>query len=240
MSRCHKQGWAIGLIGICLAGWIGGCGDISDTPSVPAPRRAVAMQIDLFAREIADWKTIPDIEANGGAEMTDAGTCVIHPGQPISAIRYEGRWELPVTEYEIKFQARRLEGQDFFAAVTFPVNSRETCATFIPGGWGGAVTGISSIDDMDASVNETTSVANFVQNEWYSFRIEVVPESLKVWNGGAIIVNVPLQGRRISLRPGDLEYCAPFGLGTYQSTGEIRNLTIQKLDGKPMVEKAAR
>jgi hypothetical protein len=219
--------------------FLAGCGDPTTNSSghSTAPKQAMAMEIDLFANGLADWRVLDEFSGNAGAEMSEDGTCTILPGQPISAIRYEGAWELPVTEYEISFQARRREGQDFFAALTFPVNSLETCATFVAGGWGGALTGISCVDDMDASVNSTGMTANYVQDAWYSFRIEIAPESLKVWNGTAIIVNLPLEGHRISLRPGDLEHSAPFGLGTYQTKGEIRNLRILKLDDKPIVEK---
>lgn len=217
-----------------------GCSDpVSDAAvSADSSRPTVAMEVDFFANGLQDWKVLDDFSGNAGAEFSDEGICSILPGQPISAIRYEGPWELPVTEYEISFQARRVEGQDFFAALTFPVNSIDTCATFVAGGWGGALTGISCVDGMDASANSTGMTQNYAQGEWYSFRIEVVPESIKVWNGSAIIVNLPLEGRKISLRPGELEYSAPFGLGTYQTRGEIRHLRILKLNDHPIKEKA--
>ena len=89
------------------------------------------------------------------ADMPDAGAASINPteitlfpGKPMTGVRFDG-WageHLPVTDYEITMEAQRVEGQDFFAALTFPVRSVETCATLVLGGWGGALVGISNID----------------------------------------------------------------------------------------------
>lgn len=188
------------------------------------------MEVDLLAGGLQHWRASGEIAGNSGVEEGEDGEIRILAGNPISGIRYEGPWDLPVTNYAISFDARRIEGADFFAALTFPVNDRDTCATFVPGGWGGAVTGISCIDDIDASANETTSTYDYPAGEWFTFRIEVRPELLSVWNAGAIIAKVPLAGKRIGLRPGDIEHCAPLGLATYMTTGEVRNLKIRTLD----------
>ena len=54
-----------------------------------------------------------------------------------------------------KFHCRQNElwGSDFFAVLLFLTS--ESHATLILGGWGGSLIGISSIDDFDASENET-------------------------------------------------------------------------------------
>ena len=57
--------------------------------------------------------------------------------------------------YEIEWEAMRVDGNDFFAAMSFPV--KDDYVTFIPSGWGGSVGGISSVDGHDASENETSS-----------------------------------------------------------------------------------
>lgn len=205
-----------------------------ESPGIPVGAKIeAAMELEMLGFGSEQWRVLDEIPANAGVEFNADGSCRLKAGKPFSAIRYEGPWDLPVTDYEISYEARRVEGADFFAALTFPVNSRETCATFIPGGWGGSVTGISCIDDINASANETTSTYNYAMNQWYTFRIEVRPDVLKVWNGSAIIARVPLAGRTISLRPGDIEYCAPFGLSSYMTVGEVRNLKVRSLSGKP-------
>ncbi|MCB1093953.1 MAG: hypothetical protein KDN22_00055 [Verrucomicrobiae bacterium] len=234
--------------GLCaIVPLLAGCsGERSDPPAVAAteskkladsgaaPRVKAAMEIELLAEGSQHWQVVKTIAGNAGVEFTEDGVCRILDGEPISAIRYEGPWELPVTNYEIVYEARRVDGPDFFAALTFPVNSLGSCATFVPGGWGGSVTGISCIDDIDASANETTSTYTYPAGEWFTFRIEVRPDVLKVWNGSAIIVKAPLAGKKISLRHGDIEECAPFGLSTYMTVGEVRKIVIRSLDGKPL------
>ena len=67
--------------------------------------------------------------------------------------------KIPRTNFELEAEAMKVDGDDFFCAITFPVG--ETYATFVPGGWGGTVVGISSIDGLDAAENETATFMKF-------------------------------------------------------------------------------
>ena len=238
MGTLRNRASSLGLGAIVLL--MSGCSEENNTPPKKqiepgnGVRVKAAMEVDLLAEGSQHWQVLQDISGNAGVEFREDGTCRILDGEPISAIRYAGPWELPVTNYEILYEACRIDGPDFFAALTFPVNSLDTCATFVPGGWGGSVTGISCIDGVDASANETASTCDYPVGEWFTFRIEVRPDVLKVWNGGAIIVKAPLAGKKISLRQGDIEQCAPLGLSTYMTVGEVRKIVIRTLDGKPL------
>lgn len=195
---------------------------------------------DLFAGGVKHWKILDDFPSNGGIEAADEdGAFRMRMGDPLSGIRYNGPLELPVTNYEIMIEARRAKGSDFFCGLTFPVNSVETCCTFVAGGWGGALAGISSLEGMDAANNDTSTFHKFELNRWYGFRIQVTPEALKVWMDGEVIADVELADRRVGMRWGDIEYCAPFGLATYLTTGEFRNFKVRRLDGKAIEEKRA-
>ena len=57
--------------------------------------------------------------------------------------------DFPKDNYEIRWEARRVQGGDFFASLTFPVGN--SFCTFVNGGWGGDIVGLSSIDGWDAS-----------------------------------------------------------------------------------------
>ena len=59
-----------------------------------------------------------------------------------------------MSDYEVTLEAMRVDGNDFFCGMTFPAG-KDPC-TLIVGGWGGTVVGLSSINGMDASENETT------------------------------------------------------------------------------------
>ncbi len=141
-------------------------------------------------------------------------------------------WEaegLPLKDYAINYEAKRVIGNDFFGSVTFPVEAPDRCVTFVLGGWGGSQVGISCIDGYDASENTTGSSQKFDNNRWYTIRIEVRSASLQVWLDGRPIINTNIAGRQLSLRSGDIDRCMPFGFATYGTEGRLRNLKIEPL-----------
>jgi hypothetical protein len=192
----------------------------------PAPTEA----IDLLSQDaVTRWQA---------AELTGAGAVKMQPGlirleagQPVTAARFTG-WEalaLPLCDYEVKLEARRVEGNDFFATLTFPIGSLSTSASLVLGGWGGGLVGISSLDGQDASENSTRSEHVLVNDLWYQMRMVVKRDELMAWLDDRLVINTSLKGRRIGLRLGDIEACAPFGLASYGTTGEVRRLSIRRL-----------
>ena len=183
----------------------------------------------LSATEITHWKSA-DMPDTGKAEVRN-GEAVMEPGGPMTGLRY-GNWQtggLPVCDYTVSYEAMRVEGGDFFAAITFPVRSIETCATLIVGGWGGGLVGISSIDGDDASNNSTRSEQRFENGKWYRLKLEVREDEIKAWIDDRLVINTSIKARVIGLRPGYIESCAPFGLATFGSTGRVRNLVVEEL-----------
>ena len=132
---------------------------------------------------------------------------------------------LPDINYVIYYEARRVEGRDIFAGLTFPYG--ETAATLIFGGWGGIVNGLSSIDGYDASENETTQFFGYRDNQWYPVQLRVTADSIRANVGHERIVDIATAGKDIHLRSEILD--TGFTLWTYDTTGEIRNLRIKKI-----------
>ena len=94
--------------------------------------------------------------------------------------------------------------------------------------------GLSSIDGWDASDNETRTYVNFDAGKWYSFRLQVTDERIRVWIDDRPIVNAEIAGRTISLRHGDIKMSAPFGFASYQTAGALRKVEYRVLQaGKP-------
>ena len=62
--------------------------------------------------------------------------------------------KVPGPSFRVQMEAMRVDGSDFFCAVTVPVAGSH--CTFVVGGWGGTVVGFSSLDGLDASENETS------------------------------------------------------------------------------------
>ena len=164
-----------------------------------------------------------------GGELTrpQPGSLRLNWGEALSAIRWTGN--PPNPPFEIELQARRLDGTDFFCGLTFPARPTGECLTWVVGGWGGGTVGLSSIDDLDAAANETTTHRSFEKERWYSLRLRRVGERIEAWIDGEQVIDLDTTGRKLALRPGPIDICAPFGLATWQSSGEFRALQWRPL-----------
>lgn len=163
-----------------------------------------------------------------GEVYIENGNVVITQGVDLSGITTT-RKDLPKIDYEVEFEAQRAEGNDFFAGFTFPVN--DTSCSLICGGWGGGVCGISSLDGMDASENDTTSYTAFTNGQWYRIRIKVTADKIEVWLDKDQIVDVDIKGRKIDVRF-EVDLAKPMGFSTFQSTAWIRKARIRSLPKK--------
>ncbi len=190
------------------------------------PARRIEWKL-LSAEFASAWKASGMPEE--GKVLVQDGEISLHPGQPMTGVRFDA-WQsagLPLTRYSIEYEAMRVEGNDFFGTVTFPVN--DTHASLIVGGWGGTLVGISSIDDMDASENNTRGNARFENNRWHKVRIEVRDDELRAWINDKLFVNTSTKGRKLGLRTGDIEKCLPFGFASYATQSRIRNVLVHRL-----------
>jgi hypothetical protein len=122
--------------------------------------------------------------------------------------------DFPQENYEMQWSAQRVDGSDFFAGVTFPVG-KEFCS-FICGGWGGGLVGISSINGNDASENETASFRDFKNKKWYHFKIRVDAIHITVWLDDEQILQVARENRRFSVRA-EVMRSRPLGYCVFQS-----------------------
>jgi len=132
---------------------------------------------------------------------------------------------LPVNNYEIYYEARRVEGNDIFGGLSFPYG--DTFATLIFGGWAGIVSGLSCIDGKDASQNETTQHVYFKDKQWYPVQLRVTADSIRAFVDTVKVVDIATAGKRIHLRSGTV--ASSLTLNSYLTTGEIRNMRIKRL-----------
>jgi hypothetical protein len=136
------------------------------------------------------------------------------------------REDLPRTNYEIELKAVRLDGNDFFCGLTFPV--KESHCSLILGGWGGSVHGLSSIDGMDASENDTTDYRLFEKGEWYHVRVRVLDDRIQAWLDNERIVDQDIVDKDVGIRA-EMELSCPLGIATYSTTGGAKEIRIRKL-----------
>jgi len=168
------------------------------------------------------WKSV---EFGGEGKVTLENGCIkVNEGATVSGVHYTG--EVPRTNYEFSVEALKLDGNDFFCGIVFPVG-KDTCS-FVAGGWGGGVTGLSSVDNMNASENETASDQTYAKNKWYTFRVVVTPAKIEVWWDLKQVVALELANRQISVHPA-VDSAAPLGLVNYQTPSLFRNMRIRPL-----------
>lgn len=177
----------------------------------------------LDGRGLVGWKVV---EFGGHGEISVTGGAVlIEMGAALSGIAVTN--PVPRQNYEVVWDAMKVDGNDFFAAMTLPFG--ESHFTFVTGGWGGGVVGISSLDGLDASENESTKYAGFDKARWYRFRVEVTPARIRGWIDEELTVNAEIGDRRVSLRTGDIDLCIPLGIASWQTTGAVRGVWIRTL-----------
>lgn len=187
-----------------------------------------------------EWKAMKSKWAEchfGGDGPIEIGKQVtkIGMGDPMSGVRWEGKF--PTDNYEMRLEARRTDGFDFFCGVTFPIG-KKSCSLVL-GGWGGGVLGISSIDGEDASSNETTQFMTFKNDQWYKIRIQVLPKTLKCWVEGKLMVEVEREDHDFDIRI-EMDPALPVGIANYQCDSEIRNVEMRDLTPAKKNQEAAK
>ncbi|MCB1210727.1 MAG: DUF1080 domain-containing protein [Verrucomicrobiales bacterium] len=206
---------AIAIAGVIVAG------HAADEPKEPS-------EWVLFdGKSLDDWEAV-DVGGSGTVEL-DEGELIINLGEGVGGAVYKKAAALPVTNYEITLEAMRVSGVDFFCGLTFPVGDLKTCATLICGGWGGSVTGISSIDDLDAANNATGTYQRYEDEKWYKIRMRVTPENLSAWVDDKQVVDIDIKDRKISVRPGPIESYLPLSVTSYNTAAAFRNIKMKKL-----------
>ncbi|MFK5924624.1 MAG: DUF1080 domain-containing protein [Verrucomicrobiota bacterium] len=177
--------------------------------------------ISLFdGKKMGQWKPV-EFGGEGEVFITEKGDLQFDFGAMMTGVVW-GDKPPATSNYELSLEVMKLSGNDFFLGLTFPV--KDSHCSFIAGGWGGGIIGISSIDDLDASENETMNIEGFEDNRWYKIKVRVTDPKIEVWLDDKQFVDLDLKDKKISVRPGDIELCIPLGLCSFQTRAQYRNI----------------
>ena len=184
----------------------------------------------LPQKSIDDWK-------KSDWEVTDFGVetqvtwngkqLVLEMGDPLNGINYRKK-DFPKQDFEIYLEAKRVEGSDFLCGLTFPVG-KQFCS-FVAGGWGGGVVGLSNVDGFDASENETSSYFDFKNGEWYKFRVRVDRQEIRTWINEKQFFIIAREGREFDTRI-EMFASQPLGLSAYLS-----KVIVREFKWRPVVQ----
>jgi len=174
-------------------------------------------------KSLTGWKAT-NFGGEGEVTVKD-GIIHLERGNDMTGITYAGK-DFPRMDYEVTLEGKRVKGNDFFCTTTFPVGN-DFCS-FVVGGWGGNVVGLSSIDGRDAVDNDTTQAKEFKYDQWYRLRIRVTKDRIQAWIDKDQMVNLDTKGKRITIR-GECEASKPFGVATWRTDGALREIRVRLL-----------
>ena len=160
----------------------------------------------------------------GKVEVVD-GTIQLGKGDPGTGIRFDYE-AIPKINYEMELTARRVEGDDFFCGLTFPV--KEKHCTLILGGWGGKVTGLSNLDSFAAIENGTTDVFEFEQKKWYKVKLKVTEKVIQAWIDEKQIVDIETGNHKFSIW-WEQEPASPLGITSWNTKSQLKELKLKKI-----------
>lgn len=200
----------------------------TQTPPKAVPTTETDKKNDRKWRSLFDGKSLDgwkeaDFPGKGKVTVED-GSIVLGSGMDMTGVNIDGKF--PKVNYEVELEAMRADGSDFFCGMTFPAKD-EYCSLII-GGWGGGVVGLSSLDGMDASENETTTYREFENGKWYPVRLRVTDKRVTAWIDGKQEVDVDISNRGLDTRI-EVEWSKPFGIACWQTTTKLRKLRVREL-----------
>jgi hypothetical protein len=182
---------------------------------------------ELFdGHTLTGWK--PSDFAGKGEVTIEKGQITMSMGNDMTGITYTN--EFPKVNYEVSIKAMKIDGNDFFCGLTFPVQ-KQFCS-LICGGWGGGVVGISSINGNDASSNETTTFMSFAQKKLYHIFLRVTDTRIQAWIDQKQVVNFEINEQPLSTRI-EVDESKPLGVANWQTATAIKEFKMREIDPEP-------
>ncbi len=172
---------------------------------------------DLDGWEITNFGPQGPVYVSGGA-------IVLGMGDGCTGITWKR--DFPKENYMVTLEAKRVSGNDFFCGMTFPAG--DSPCTLIVGGWGGSVVGLSSINKLDASENETKVLKNFENGRWYKICLIVKPDTIKASIDDDVLINFEIGNNKLSIRP-EVQLSRPFGIASWTTIAAIKNINLTRL-----------
>jgi len=214
------MGAAVLFLGAALGAWA------AEEKKAEPPTKEEEWTALFDGKSLKGWKAVEkdSFAGHGVVEVAD-DAIVIKTGQPFSGIVWEGG-DVPKEGFEVELEAQRKQGVDIFCGLTVPVGKSHV--SLVLGGWGDSVVGLSSINDRNASDNETTKIMSFKNDKWYKVRLRVTEPKIQAWVDGQKVVDVERGERKFTVYE-QLEPMRPLGFFTWETEGALRNIRLRSI-----------
>ena len=191
-------------------------------PTSNAAKPTVKMTSLFDGKTLGGWKRT-DFGGDGKVSVAK-GQIILGLSDGLTGVTWSKKF--PKVNYEIELDAMRVEGDDFFCGLTFPY--KKSFCSFIIGGWGGTVVGLSSVDGYDASENNTSKFAEFKNGKWYHVRLRVTDDKIETWIDKKKYVDFETKDRKVSVRI-DIDAATPLGLSCWSTKAAMKNIVYREL-----------
>jgi len=185
--------------------------------------------LSLFdGKSLKGWK-VPDQDdfAAHGKVEAKKGTIALGEGTPFTGMVWTG--DFPKEDFEVSVDAMRTGGIDIFCGLTVPVGKSHV--TLVLGGWGDSVVGLSSVDDRNASDNETTKIMSFKNKKWYNVRMRVTKAKIEAWIDDKQVVDLKRKGHKFTIYE-ELRPIRPVGFFSWNTEAALKNIDMARLSKK--------
>lgn len=205
--------------------------DVKKAPENSSASKLTGTSTPQLNKDLTDWEVIK-FGGEGDIAIKD-GVLSLDYGSPLTGVRYTGDLDELFGQgrnhYAITLEAQRYEGSDMFLGLTFPVGTVGH-VSLVLGGWGGATTGISSLDGLNASENDTGDIIGFTDQQWYKVKVLVTPEKIECYLDGKQIVDVKRADYKEYTTHGAVIDTVPFGIFTYDTWAKYKDVKVWTLD----------
>jgi hypothetical protein len=222
MTRFRKSEdiFALSILLICTLFLIGCSGKRNNKVPVQTLTNEKNDSSFLFNGKDLDGWEITNFGPQGPVYVS-GGSVILGMGEGCTGITWKR--DFPKVNYMVTLQAKRVSGHDFFCGMTFPVG--DSPCTLIVGGWGGSVVGLSSINKLDASENETKVLKNFENDRWYKICLIVKPDTIKASIDNNFLIDFAIGNNKLSIRP-EVQLSKPFGIASWTTTAALKNIKL--------------
>jgi hypothetical protein len=198
----------------------------ADEPVAPVEHSATSQWQDLIdGQTLKGWTIVDEADfRHHGKVHVERGQMILEAGAPATGIRLKA--EPPRGDYELSLMAKRVNGSDFFCGLTFPVG--ESQCTWIVGGWGGGVVGLSNVNGRHAAENETGTHFEFKNGQWYELRLRVTKLSIDAWVDDKQVVQLARKDRKFDIWI-EQQPLAPLGIAAWQTEAAFKQIRIRSL-----------